>query len=300
MQRVCALRKAGRGRLTSSSMEHKAANCFIGRHTGTGSTFTRGPVSSRTIRRLLAEGHLVSRRPLRVLPLTPTYQRLRLEWCRGVAVPRMIKLDCSGMEPETHRSHSWCDGMGPLVLIRGIMIAQQYFHDILQPRVLPFIQRFSGTIFQQDNAHPNTATLSQDYLCTVTTLPWPARTPDLFPIEHIWDHLGRRVGNPTSLSELEERVSPNVVYKLGGEAENIVRSHNYIGNHGRKVIVGTVSELSRSAHMLFPHFRQGLRARNLNCYAKTELADIHFIYGLANGNGRVAVRLYGERYPMRR
>ncbi|GFW29791.1 transposable element Tcb2 transposase [Trichonephila clavipes] len=40
------------------------------------------PVSSRTIRRCLAEGHLGSRRPLRVLPLTPIHRRLRLEWCR--------------------------------------------------------------------------------------------------------------------------------------------------------------------------------------------------------------------------
>ncbi|GFT85076.1 transposable element Tcb2 transposase [Trichonephila clavipes] len=40
-------------------------------------------VSSRTIRRRLAEGHLGSRRPLRVLPLTPTHLRLRLEWCRA-------------------------------------------------------------------------------------------------------------------------------------------------------------------------------------------------------------------------
>ncbi|GFX77120.1 transposable element Tcb2 transposase [Trichonephila clavipes] len=47
------------------------------------------PVSSRTIRRRLAEGHLGSRRPLRVLPLTPTF---------GV-VPRMRKLDCSRREP---------------------------------------------------------------------------------------------------------------------------------------------------------------------------------------------------------
>ncbi|GFU69562.1 transposable element Tcb2 transposase [Trichonephila clavipes] len=39
------------------------------------------PVSSRTIRRRLAEGHLGSRHPLRVLPLTPTHRRLRLEWC---------------------------------------------------------------------------------------------------------------------------------------------------------------------------------------------------------------------------
>ncbi|GFX75170.1 HTH_Tnp_Tc3_2 domain-containing protein [Trichonephila clavipes] len=37
------------------------------------------PVSARIIRRHLAEGHLGSRRPLCVLPLTPTHRRLRLE-----------------------------------------------------------------------------------------------------------------------------------------------------------------------------------------------------------------------------
>ncbi|GFY30944.1 transposable element Tcb2 transposase [Trichonephila clavipes] len=44
----------------------------------------RAHVSSRTIRRRLAEGHLGSRRPLRVLPLTSTHGRLRLEWCRAL------------------------------------------------------------------------------------------------------------------------------------------------------------------------------------------------------------------------
>ncbi|GFT65135.1 transposable element Tcb2 transposase [Trichonephila clavipes] len=39
------------------------------------------PVFSRTIRRCLAERHLGSWCPLRVLPLTPTHRRLRLEWC---------------------------------------------------------------------------------------------------------------------------------------------------------------------------------------------------------------------------
>ncbi|GFS77057.1 transposable element Tcb2 transposase [Trichonephila clavipes] len=37
-------------------------------------------VSSRTIRKRLAEGHLGSRCLLRVLPLTPTHRGLRLEW----------------------------------------------------------------------------------------------------------------------------------------------------------------------------------------------------------------------------
>ncbi|GFW91190.1 transposable element Tcb2 transposase [Trichonephila clavipes] len=90
-----------------------------------------------------------------------------------------------------------------LVLIRGTMTAQRYVHDILQPHVLPLIQRFPGALFQQDNARPHTASVSQDCLRTVTTLPWPAPSPDLFLIEHIWGLLGRRVEHPSSLNELE-------------------------------------------------------------------------------------------------
>ncbi|GFV97385.1 transposable element Tcb2 transposase [Trichonephila clavipes] len=68
------------------------------------------------------------------------------------------------------------------------------------------MQLLPGAVFQQDNARPHTAKVSQDCLRTVTTLPWPTRSPDLFPIEHIWDPLGRRVGHPTSLNELEARL----------------------------------------------------------------------------------------------
>ncbi|GFY04004.1 transposable element Tcb2 transposase [Trichonephila clavipes] len=71
------------------------------------------------------------------------------------------------------------------------MTAQRYVHDILQPHVMPLIQRLSEAIFQRDNDRSYTARVSQDYLSTVTTLPWPTRSPDLSPIEHIWNNLGR-------------------------------------------------------------------------------------------------------------
>ncbi|GFT38937.1 transposable element Tcb1 transposase [Trichonephila clavipes] len=76
------------------------------------------------------------------------------------------------------------------------MTIQRYVHDILQPHVLPLMQRLSKAIFQQDNARPHTARVSHECLRTVTALSWPARSPDLSPLEHIWDHLGRRVGAP--------------------------------------------------------------------------------------------------------
>ncbi|GFV90738.1 hypothetical protein TNCV_2224541 [Trichonephila clavipes] len=41
-------------------------------------------------------------------------------------------------------------------------------------------------------------------------LPWSARSADVFPIDYIWDILGRRVGHPTSLNELEASTSDKV------------------------------------------------------------------------------------------
>ncbi|GFW63000.1 transposable element Tcb2 transposase [Trichonephila clavipes] len=48
-------------------------------------SFTRklGSGHPRQTSQRLAEGHLGSWRPLRVLPLTPIHRRLRLEWCRA-------------------------------------------------------------------------------------------------------------------------------------------------------------------------------------------------------------------------
>ncbi|GFY13803.1 transposable element Tcb2 transposase [Trichonephila clavipes] len=53
------------------------------RRPGTGSTFIRGPCVFSYHTKHLAEGHLGLRHKLRVLPLTPTHRRLRLEWCHA-------------------------------------------------------------------------------------------------------------------------------------------------------------------------------------------------------------------------
>ncbi|GFS60602.1 transposable element Tcb2 transposase [Trichonephila clavipes] len=60
-----------------------------------------------------------------------------------------------------------------------------------------------GAIFQQDNARPHTERVAQDFLRHYQTLPWPARSPDLSPVEHVWDQLKRQMPSCHFVLDLE-------------------------------------------------------------------------------------------------
>ena len=79
--------------------------------------------------------------------------------------------------------------------------------------------------FQQDGAPCNTAkaTTATMQKMNICVLPWVAQGPDLNPIEHLWDHLGRVIDEmrPTSLVDLKDKlfsawksITPEVTEKL--------------------------------------------------------------------------------------
>ncbi|GFT27755.1 transposable element Tcb2 transposase [Trichonephila clavipes] len=79
-------------------------------------------------------------------------------------------------------------------------------------------------MFQQDNARPYTARVAQDFLRHFQTLPWPALSPDLSPVEHVWDQLKRQIPSCHSVHYLELAVKDLWAHLLQDNIRYLINS----------------------------------------------------------------------------
>ncbi|KAL0187120.1 hypothetical protein M9458_018790 [Cirrhinus mrigala] len=114
----------------------------------------------------------------------------------------------SRMNPGFHCTGQMGDRVYGVVWVSGLLMstlwiewhmlwttnAQRYHDEILRPIVVPFIHDHH-LMLQRDNARPHGASICTQFLEAenIPVQAWAAYSPDMSPIEHVWDALDRRI-----------------------------------------------------------------------------------------------------------
>lgn len=132
-------------------------------------------------------------------------------------------------------------GRTDLVVLQNNLTGNSYRDEILLPVVVPYLPTMGpNALFQQDNAPPHRARIALSALeeNNINILPWPSCSPDLNPIEHVWDTLKRnllrrnffqneqelRLAVQGSWNDLGQNVLDNLILSMPRRCQSVINN----------------------------------------------------------------------------
>ncbi|CAH2329457.1 unnamed protein product [Pelobates cultripes] len=120
------------------------------------------------------------------------------------------------------------------VLTRGSLTAIRCQDGILRPLVRPYAVQYAPRfLLMQANARPHVAGVCQQFLQDkgIDAMDWPTHSPDLNPIEHIWDIMSLAIHRHVAPQTVQELA--DALVQVWEEIHNLIRSMH---RHCREVI----------------------------------------------------------------